>query len=172
VVEVVILTGFMGSGKSATGRELAALLGWEFLDLDDEVERAAGKTVPRIFAEDGEDRFRELESEALASVLGRRAVVVATGGGVLLRKENRRLLADRLVVNLDASTAECVRRVRGSRTERPLLQVPDPEGRARELRASRHHLYGGVARQVDTEGKTPAAVAREIRQRFLGGRTP
>jgi shikimate kinase len=166
---VVILTGFMGVGKSATGRALARTLGWDFVDLDEEIERTAEKSVAQIFEEEGEERFRDLESAALKTSLGRRRVVVATGGGVLLRAGNRELLAGRLVVNLDAPVAVCVERVRGSSTRRPLLESADPEGAARDLWTARSALYGAVVRQVDTQGKSPEAVAREIRERFLPG---
>lgn len=165
--ERVILTGFMGVGKTASGRHLAELLGWRFVDLDEEVERAAGRSVAEIFADEGEARFRERETKALERVLRRRRVVVATGGGVLLKEENRRRLSGHLVVNLSASPTECLRRVRGSATERPLLAGDDPEGRARSLLAAREPLYRAVPRQVDTEGKSAAAVAREIWDRFL-----
>jgi len=168
VDEVLILTGFMGVGKSATGRLLAEDLGWEFLDVDEEVEKVAGKVVARIFREEGEARFRDLEAEALAGALDRTRVVVATGGGVLLREGNRRLLAGRLVVNLEAPPEECVRRVRGSAAERPLLSGPRPEAAARRLWEERQALYCAVPRRVETEGKSPGEVAREIRRRFLG----
>jgi shikimate kinase len=165
--DVVILTGFMGTGKSATGRLLARELGWNFLDLDEEVERAAGKSVARIFAEEGEARFRERETQALARALTRNRVVIATGGGVLGREENRRSLAGRIVVNLDATPEECLRRVRGSPLERPLLAGPDPRAAAQRLWEERRPLYEAIPRHVDTTGKSPREVAREIRKRFL-----
>lgn len=168
----MILTGFMGTGKSASGRLLAEELGWDFLDLDEEVERAAGKSVARIFAEDGEPRFRDLEAEALAQALARTRVVVASGGGVLLREESRRRLAGRLVVNLDAPPEECVRRVRASSVERPLLAGREPEADARRLWEERRPLYEAVPRRVDTAGKSPREVAHEVRKRFLGEAAP
>lgn len=77
----IVLTGFMGSGKTTVGRLLAARLNWEFRDLDREVERLAGKSVPALFAEHGEGRFRELEAELLGSLLSRDRLVLALGGG-------------------------------------------------------------------------------------------
>ncbi len=165
----MILTGFMGVGKSATGKALARILGWDFVDLDEEIERAAEKSVAQVFEEEGEERFRDLESEALKAALGRRRVVVATGGGVLLREDNRRRLEGRMVVNLDAPVGVCVDRVRRSSTRRPLLEAADPGGAARELWSARRTLYEGVVRRVDTQGKSPEEVAREIRDRFLTG---
>ncbi|GAB4267258.1 MAG: shikimate kinase [Deferrisomatales bacterium] len=163
----MILTGFMGVGKSATGAALAKLLGWSFVDLDREIEQQAGKPIPRIFAEEGEAGFRDRESEALARVLGRARTVVATGGGVLLRARNRKLLAGRIVVNLEAPPEACVERLAASPEERPLLAGADPLEEARRLYAARKPLYDAVERRVDTRGKSPEEVAREIARRFL-----
>ncbi len=166
VAGVLILTGFMGAGKSAVGRELARRLGWRFVDLDREIEALAGKPVPRIFAEEGEGRFRALETEALRRVLGGQRTVVATGGGVLTREENRDLLARHLTVNLLAPVDVCVARVMESGEARPLLEGTDPLGAARRLWREREHLYRSVPRQVDTAGRDPGAVAEEILRRY------
>ncbi len=162
----LILTGFMGVGKSATGRLLAEDLGWRFVDLDEAVEEAAGRSVAQIFAEDGEDGFRELEEAALARALALDRTVIATGGGVLGREPNRRRLAGRLVVQLDAPLAECLHRARGGRAVRPLLAAGE-EAVAR-LYEARQPWYRAVERRVDTAGKSPREVAREIATRFLG----
>ncbi len=164
---VLFLTGFMGTGKSAVGRLVARRLGWSFVDLDDVVEAAAGKPVHRIFAEDGEDRFRDLEARALERAAALDRAVVATGGGVLGRLGNRRLLAGRLVVNLRADPDTCVRRISVGGPRRPLLEADDPARAARELYAARRALYDGVPRQVHTDGRTPEAVADEVICRFL-----
>ena len=166
--DVLILTGFMGVGKSATGRTLAALVGWDFLDLDLEVEAAAGRSIPELFSEHGEDHFRALESEALGRALERRRTVIATGGGILLREANRRLLEGRRVLYLHASPTEILRRLRGSSTRRPLLDSADPEERVRSLYAEREELYASVGQRVDTEGRTTEEVARDIARLFLG----
>jgi shikimate kinase len=88
----LVLTGFMGAGKTTVGRLLAERLHWDFLDLDAYIESRAGLTVPAIFATHGEARFRQLESEALASALGRRNIVLALGGGAAETLTNRLLL--------------------------------------------------------------------------------
>lgn len=161
----IVLTGFMAAGKSAVGRRVAQRLGWRFVDLDVEVERAAGRSIPEIFSGEGEEGFRRWEAEALARVLGEDRRVIATGGGVLLREENRRLLQEHLVINLRVSADEAVARAAASSTPRPLLGGPDPLGRARELLARRAGLYDAVAIQVETEGRPLSEVAEEVWQR-------
>jgi shikimate kinase len=91
-IERIVMTGFMGSGKSTVGALLAAKLRWAFIDLDAEIERRAGKAVPAIFAESGEPEFRRQETSALASVLGKTQVVIALGGGAPEALGNRLLL--------------------------------------------------------------------------------
>jgi shikimate kinase len=101
----IVLTGFMGAGKTTVGRLLAAALGWDFLDLDAHVEARANASIPDIFAAHGEQRFRQLESSALANALSRRATVLALGGGALEQLTNRLLLEQTpgtLVIHLDA----------------------------------------------------------------------
>ena len=78
---LIVLTGFMGSGKSSVGRELAALLGWSFVDLDCEIERAQGRKIREIFASEGEARFREIETASLRSVLAKRSAALGAGDG-------------------------------------------------------------------------------------------
>jgi shikimate kinase len=132
------------------------------VDLDTEIETRAGKSVARIFAEEGEARFRELESQVLMQTLGRNRVVLATGGGVLLREENRGALSGRRVFHLHASPEECLRRVLKSRTKRPLLDVPDPREAVYRIYAERGPIYESVGKRVDTEGLSPGEVANEI----------
>lgn len=145
------LVGLMGAGKSTVGRRLAAAWGRDFVDLDDAVVAAAGRSIPELFAAEGEDGFRDRESAALrAALAGSAPVVVATGGGVVLRDENRALLADEaVVVWLDAEVGALAARV-GDGTGRPLL-ADGPEERLRSLDAARRPLYEAVADlRVDT----------------------
>ena len=88
----IFLTGFSGSGKTTVGRIAARLLGWAFVDLDEEIERAAGSTIEEIFARHGEPHFRRLESEALAAACERDRQVVSTGGGIVVDWRNRRAM--------------------------------------------------------------------------------
>lgn len=128
----IVLTGFMGSGKTTVGERLAAELGWEFLDLDREIERREGRSVPQIFAESGERRFRQLEAGALASLLGRRGVVIALGGGAPEELGNRLLLEQtpRTAVVYLAAPFETL-------LDRCLRQAADPASTARPVLADR-----------------------------------
>jgi shikimate kinase len=125
-VSRIVLTGFMGAGKTTVGRQLAAALGWEFVDLDTFIEQRTGLTVPQIFAEKGEAAFRRLESVALAAALGRRNIVLALGGGTpeqitnrLLLEQTPRTLTVYLHAPLEVLTARCLAQQSG--TERPVL---------------------------------------------------
>jgi shikimate kinase len=156
----------MGVGKSSVARRIAQKLSWNSLDLDELIMSRQGKTIAGIFESEGEEVFRRMETEALREALKRERVVIATGGGILLREVNRELLRNEVVVNLGASFQELERRVKNSRTERPLAKGPVEEFRKRF--EERKPLYDAIERQVDTEGKQPGEIAEEIITRFLG----
>jgi shikimate kinase len=160
----IVLTGFMGTGKTVVGRRLAARLGRELLDTDALVERAAGRTVREIFAEDGEARFRELEREAVASACAAGDVVVSTGGGALLDERSFQALArDALLVCLTATPRTIARRVRGTAHERPLLHGhASLVRRIRDLLAARAPLYARIPLEIDTSNLSVDEVVEEI----------
>jgi shikimate kinase len=162
-VSHVFLIGFMGAGKSTVGRMVAAGLGMPFRDLDRDIEERSGRSVPEIFADDGEPRFRQLENEELASLAEAADSVVACGGGVVVDDRNRSLLKSLgTVVYLRVSASEALARV-GSAEGRPLLAGPDPLGAADTLLASRECLYEAAADVVvDTAGLAPAQVADKV----------
>ena len=149
--ENIVLIGFMGSGKSSVGRLLARRLRFQFLDTDMLVAERAGMTIPEIFKQHGEQRFRERESAVLESLLGMKRRVVATGGGIVTRPENIPLLRRLgLVVLLTADPEEIYRRV-SRNTERPLLQVEDPRARVLEMMTERQQQYDEAAQfRVDS----------------------
>ena len=155
-LERLILTGFMGAGKSTIGRLLAVRLGWDFLDLDAHLERRAGATVPEIFALHGEARFRRLESTALASALTHRSTVIALGGGTPESLTNRLLIEQTpgtFTIFLDAPFPTLFDRCVLQDVERPVLD--DPEA-AQNRFASRHPLYVHLAGiTIDTAALTP-----------------
>ena len=139
------LIGLPGSGKSTLGRLLARALDCPFADTDAAVEAASGVPVQAIFESQGEAAFRDLEEAALVEIAARPAVVVATGGGLILREANRALLRSRFTVVYLRATTECLHRRMRQDTKRPLLQVADRLARLRELFAARDPLYRQVA---------------------------
>ena len=163
-IERVVLTGFMGSGKSTIGRRLAERLGWRFVDLDHVIEARDGRTVARIFAESGEPAFRAKETEALASSLQESRIIVALGGGALETPANRDALstASRACIVLlsaefdtlfDRCQQQITRAVGSALPVRPLLG--DREAAAARL-ARREQIYRKAAHVIlDTTGQLP-----------------
>ncbi len=160
----IALFGFMGVGKSAVGRALAERLGLDFVDLDDEVVRSAGKTIPEIFSEGGEEAFRRIEREAARSAAAGDGRVIACGGGTVLDEENlRRLRGGSVLVLLTADEGVILRRVEADGEARPLLNVEGRPERLRSLLEARLPKYEEAADiVVDTSGKTPEQVAEEV----------
>ncbi len=163
----IILTGFSGTGKSAVGPLVARRLGWDLVDTDCLVEGMTGRSIPDIFREEGELRFRAMESQALRQACSRAPAVVSVGGGAVLSPENRRLMADGgFIVCLDARPETCLERLRkggdGGAGGRPLLAGPDPLSRIRSLKASRQPFYALCDWTVQTDGLTPDDVAAEV----------
>ncbi len=154
-----ILVGLMGSGKSSIGRRLAAHLELPLIDLDDYIVEQAGRSIPKIFAQDGEERFRQIESSALREIIGQHAVI-ATGGGIVMREENRRLLqAHPPVIWLKASPEFLAERIDGD-TNRPLIAAGNTLNRLQELAAVRYPLYQQCADFILPRGdmKKPEAL--------------
>lgn len=161
-VGAIALVGFMGSGKSSVGTELAARLGWGFVDTDDLVEAAAGRTIADLFATDGEAAFRELEAAAVREAASRGRVVIATGGGVVLRPENVAALRTAGAVVLLATTPAAVWERIAHETHRPLLQAPDPVARIADLMDQRKAAYARAEYVVDTVGRSVAQVTDDV----------
>lgn len=163
----IVLTGFMGTGKSTVGRVLAHRSGREFVDTDVLIEARHG-AIPEIFAERGEAAFRELEHEVARELSARRGLVVATGGRLLLDHRNAEALgATGHVFCLAADADEIVRRVVDidGAADRPLLAGPDPAARVRALLDERRSGYGAFE-QVETTGRTPNQIAIDILERL------
>lgn len=160
----IILVGPMGSGKSAVGKHLARALRMPFVDSDAEIERRSGVDIPLIFEKEGESGFRQREREAIADLLQRAGIVLATGGGAILLEENRRALqSGGTVIYLETSVAQQLQRVR-SGERRPLLSgVADMSGRLAELMVQRAPLYAEVATiTVQTDGQRVQHVVARI----------
>ena len=161
----IVLIGFMGSGKTVVGQEIARRLGRPFVDTDTMVEAAAGMRIAEIFARFGEAHFRALEREAIAELRAAypaHDVVVATGGGAMLDPENRRRLREMgPIVCLDADVESILARVGGD-TSRPLLRSADVRARVGALLAERESVYAMADHRVDTSGRSVAAVADAV----------
>jgi shikimate kinase len=164
----VFLVGPMGAGKSTIGKYLARHLGLAFADTDTEIENRTGADIPWIFDVEGEAGFRDREQQVVEEMTLVDHIVLATGGGVVMRAENRQALASRgFVIYLHATVAEQVRRTRNDR-KRPLLQTGDPERVLRDLMAVRDPLYREIADHViDTDGCSPRSVAQRLLQALL-----
>ena len=169
---IVVLTGFMGSGKTTAGRALAELLQWEFVDLDEQIEQQEQLAVREIFARRGEAEFRQIEHLALRKVVQSCAqpTVIALGGGTFVQSENEAVLGDERVrsVYLEVPLEELLRRCETQsesepQNPRPLAQ--DAE-RFRRLYEERLPLYRKAKVIIDASGNDPMEIAREIAQRL------
>jgi shikimate kinase len=163
----VFLVGFMGAGKTVVGRAVAKQLGWLFIDLDEQIEKLAGRSIAKIFKTSGEAEFRRLEAEKLADLLQElrkgKPAVVALGGGAFVERANAEKLreAGMAVIFLDAPLEELVRRCHEqSEQPRPLLES-DADA-LNVLYAERRPLYLGAETTVQTSGKSVAEVADEV----------
>ncbi|TDY03960.1 shikimate kinase [Thiohalophilus thiocyanatoxydans] len=143
----------MGAGKTTIGRQLAQVLDKEFIDSDHEIEARTGVNIPLIFELEGEAGFREREAAMLDELTGRENVVLATGGGAVLREENRRHLKQRgTVVYLQTDVTQLLERTRKDKN-RPLLQTDDPQARLTRLLQEREPLYLELADLVVNTGQ-------------------
>ena len=159
----VFLIGPMGAGKSTIGRQLAALLKKDFLDVDHDIERRTGAAIPLIFEIEGESGFRRRETLAIDELTRKTNVVLATGGGAVLDADNRKVLRERgSVVYLRAEIDILVERTRRDRN-RPLLQTPDPRAKLEEIMRVREPLYRATAHVIiETDRRNPQMVARDV----------
>lgn len=158
----LILTGFMATGKSAVGRQLAARLRYEFLDLDPLIEAEAGMPISRIFATQGEERFRAIESRMVEQVARRDACVIATGGGAIVNSQNLEALKrNGMVIALTAKPETILARV-GTGEDRPMLWGGEKLERIRLLLAERAPAYAKADLTVDTTEKSIEQVVDHI----------
>ncbi len=158
------LVGFMGAGKSTVGRLVAKRLEWRFVELDDRIEARSGRSIPTIFREEGEQAFRDLEGQILREVArGETPCVVACGGGVPLRAENRRVLRETGVpIHLIVHPETVLDRV-GEDGGRPLLPSgEDREKRVKRLWEERQDAYNAFDRSVVTDDRSPGDVADRV----------
>lgn len=158
----IVMVGLMGCGKSSIGRRLAITLGLPFIDADDEIERAALKSIPEIFADHGEAYFREGERKVIKRLLGNGPQVLATGGGAFMNAETRAAIkADGISVWLRADLDVLMRRV-AKRDNRPLLKADDPVAVMKGLMDQRYPVYAEADITVDSRDTTHEVIVGEI----------
>jgi shikimate kinase len=157
----LILVGFMGTGKSSIGRLVAKRIGFQFMDTDHHLESREGKSVAKIFSERGEAAFRDLETRTIESLAHLTRCVIATGGGAVLREENRRLLRELgFVVALSAAPEVIYERV-ARNDKRPLVQTENPRETIKQLLAARAEHYREAAQFTLDTSTIPHAEAAE-----------
>lgn len=162
----IVMVGLMGCGKSAVGRRLASHLGLKFVDADDEIEKAAGKSIEDIFAEHGEAYFREGERKVLARLLHSGPQVLATGGGAYMNPETRAAIAESgISIWLKADLPLLLRRV-AKRNNRPLLKTGDSETIMRNLMEVRYPVYAEADLTVESRDVPHEAIVAEVMKRL------
>lgn len=165
----IVLVGLMGCGKSSVGKRLATALDIRFADADDEIERAAGKTIPEIFQDHGEAEFRDGERRVIARLLRDGPQVLATGGGAYMNAETRSRIAERgISVWLKAELPILMKRVR-RRDNRPLLKTADPEARMRQLMTERYPVYALADITVESREVPHETMVEEILAALAAG---
>jgi shikimate kinase len=159
----LVLVGLMGCGKSSIGKRLSAKLGLPFIDADEEIERVAQKSISEIFADHGEDFFRDREAKVIARLLAAGPQVLATGGGAFLARDTRAQIKDAgISIWLRAELPVLMRRV-GKRDSRPLLKAAaDPEAVMRDLIAARYPIYAEADITVESRDVPHDSIVAEI----------
>jgi shikimate kinase/3-dehydroquinate synthase len=162
----IVLVGLMGCGKSSVGKRLAAKLGLPFIDADEEIEKVAAKTISEIFADQGEDFFRDRERKVIRRLLGNGPQVLATGGGAYMHAETRQSIRDMgISIWLKAELAVLMRRV-GKRDTRPLLKTGNPEATMRKLIDARYPVYAEAEITVESRDEPHDTIVTEITNRL------
>ncbi len=158
----IVLCGFMATGKTSVGRRLAQLAGYRFLDLDAEIEKEEGVSIPEIFASRGEPAFRALETAMVERVAGETGLVIATGGGTIVNPHNLdRLRSSGVIVTLTADVPTILERA-GSGEDRPMLRADDRERRVRALLSERAPAYARADITLDTSRAGIEEAARRL----------
>lgn len=158
----IVLTGFMGTGKSEVARELSRLCGMRLIDIDQEIETVQGKSISDIFSCYGEDYFRKIETATILRVSSEQGVVISTGGGAVLKEENIQALQAHGIIFCLTASPETIMLRTSNNNDRPLLQSDDRQMRIADLLKERQPFYEKAGITINTEGKTPFEIANEI----------
>lgn len=160
----IVLLGFMGTGKTAVGKKLASELGRDFLDIDELIEKESGTSISEIFFNFGEEHFRRLEAQTARKVSERENMVIAAGGGVVLREENiKNLRKNGVLICLSARPEVIIARTKAEKN-RPLLDTPYPLETVVELLRFRAPLYGQADAMIDTSDLTIDEAVTEVKK--------
>lgn len=163
----IALIGFMGTGKTSVGRKLADKLDYQFVDVDQKIVEKDEREISFIFADEGEEYFRDLETEVTREVSQQDKQVIATGGGVVLRGENiANLKQGGIVILLTAEPEEIWRRTKDDE-HRPLLEVADPLDKIKQLLSQRSAAYDCTPYQLDTTNLTVEEVTQKIKKQIV-----
>ena len=162
----VILTGMMGSGKTTVGKELATILNYNFVDLDEIIENKYGK-ITDIFSQKGEKYFRELETQELKNLENQSNFVLSTGGGIILKDENIKILKDLgQVFYLSAKSETIYNRIKNQK-HRPLLNTQNPKNTIEEILSKRLEKYEKSGEKITTDNKNAKEIAGEIYEKLV-----
>jgi shikimate kinase len=165
----IVLTGFMGTGKTAVGKELSQLLGLKLIDVDTEIEQSEQMTINEIFKQSGEPRFRERETAMIKKISSKKNIIISTGGGAVLKQENMDLLRNTGVIVCLMATPKTILNRTSNSDDRPLLKVENPFAKITELLTFRRPFYEKADIMIDTENKTPLQIAEEIIEKLKKG---
>ncbi len=158
----IVLTGFMGTGKTEVGKILSLKLGYALVDADTEIEKEQKMTITEIFKQYGELKFRDIEADVIRRLSMMENTIISTGGGVVMRQESMDNLRKNGVIVCLAASPETILRRTGNNNDRPLLQVENPLQKIKELLEFRKPYYEKADIMIDTENKSPIEVAEEI----------
>ena len=158
----IVLTGFMGTGKTTTGKALAQMLHMKLVDVDEEIESAQGMTINDIFKTCGEQHFRDIETAMIKKLSQEGNLIISTGGGAVLRNENLEALKEKGIIFCLNASADTILERTGRSQNRPLLKVEDPKKKISELLAYRRPFYEKAGVMIETDGKSPLMIAEEI----------
>lgn len=167
----IVLIGFMGTGKSEVGKELAEKMGYAFIDTDDLIEKREGFSISDIFEKYGEPYFRKVESEIIEDISKKDRVVISTGGGAVINPKNRENLKTKGVIVCLTASPEVIHERTGSFDNRPLLKTDDPYERIKGLLKEREPYYSQADITIDTSDMETSEIADIILERVGTGRS-
>jgi len=160
----IVLTGFMGTGKTTIGNELAKRLHVRLVDIDEEIEKSLKISINDIFSIYGEQHFRDLETAMIKKLARDKNIIISTGGGAVLRDENMKALQENGIIFCLNASAETILERTSNSEDRPLLKVENPKEKINELLAYRRPFYEKAGIMIETDGKPPLEIAQEIEE--------